>query len=170
MNSMYELPRSGPSNDGFTLTNLLEQCLCPKCTTWFACAVNMSVIRCPIIMGELTYGKQKQSSSSYHFKAEFPWLVSAHTPPGTSDEHLTVVKTLLNSRPEGAILVTTPQDVAMATIRKEIKFCHKMNLNIIGIVENMSTFVCPCCQVRVTATERPGAIAPNYLISYTTES
>ena len=53
----------------------------------------------------------------------------------------------------------------METIRKEINFCHKMNLNIIGIVENMSTFVCPCCQVRVTATGRPGAIAPNYLIT-----
>ena len=58
----------------------------------------------------------------------------------------------MNSRPEGAILVTTPQDVAMATIRKEINFCSKMNLNIIGIVENMSTFVCPCCQVRYTVT------------------
>ena len=53
----------------------------------------------------------------------------------------------MNSRPEGAVLVTTPQDVAMATICKEINFCRKMKLNIIGIVENMSEFVCPCCQV-----------------------
>nr|QZX63196.1 cytosolic Fe-S cluster assembly factor NUBP2-like protein [Halisarca dujardinii] len=68
------------------------------------------------------------------------------TPPGTSDEHLTVVKTLMNARPEGAIIVTTPQEVALATIRKEINFCRKVNLNIIGVLENMSGFVCPCCK------------------------
>ena len=61
------------------------------------------------------------------------------------------IQTLINSRPEGAALVTTPQDVAMAAICKEINFCHKMKLNIIGIVENMSKFVCPCCQVRQSA-------------------
>ena len=74
--------------------------------------------------------------------------VFAHTPPGTSDEHLTVVKMLLNVKPEGAILVTTPQDVALATIRKEISFCRKMSLNIIGIVGNMASYVCPCCKVQ----------------------
>ena len=70
-----------------------------------------------------------------------------HTPPGTSDEHLTVVKSLMNARPEGAIIVTTPQEMALSTIRKEINFCHKMKVKILGIVENMSGFVCPCCQV-----------------------
>lgn len=73
--------------------------------------------------------------------------VLTHTPPGTSDEHLTVVKSLMNARPEGAIIVTTPQEMALATIRKEINFCHKMKLKILGVVENMSGFVCPCCQV-----------------------
>ena len=63
------------------------------------------------------------------------------------DEHLIVLKLLMNARPDGAIIVTTPQEVAMATIRKEINFCHKMKLKIIGVVENMSGFVCPCCQV-----------------------
>ena len=70
-----------------------------------------------------------------------------HTPPGTSDEHLTVVKSLVNARPEGAIIVTTPQEMALATIRKEINFCRKMKIKILGIVENMSGFVCPCCKV-----------------------
>ena len=70
-----------------------------------------------------------------------------HTPPGTSDEHLTVVKSLMNARPEGAIIVTTPQEMALATIRKEINFCRKMKIEILGIVENMSGFVCPCCKV-----------------------
>ena len=69
------------------------------------------------------------------------------TPPGTSDEHLTIVKTLVNAKPEGAIIVTTPQDVAMDTICKEIDFCRKMDIDIIGIVENMSGYSCPCCKV-----------------------
>ncbi|XP_054750360.1 cytosolic Fe-S cluster assembly factor nubp1-A-like [Lytechinus pictus] len=69
------------------------------------------------------------------------------TPPGTSDEHLTVLKVLKNTRPDGAVIVTTPQTVAMDTIRKEIDFCNKMKLPILGLVENMSGFVCPCCQV-----------------------
>ena len=70
-----------------------------------------------------------------------------HTPPGTSDEHLTVVKVLMNARPEGAVIVTTPQDLALTTIRKEINFCRKMKLKVIGLVQNMASFVCPCCQV-----------------------
>ena len=70
-----------------------------------------------------------------------------HTPPGTSDEHLTVIKALANAKPDGAVIVTTPQEVAMATIRRELSFCRTMKLRVIGIVENMSGFSCPCCQV-----------------------
>lgn len=68
------------------------------------------------------------------------------TPPGTSDEHLTVVKALKNVNPDGAVVVTTPQEVALATIRKELNFCRKMDLTVLGILENMSGFVCPYCQ------------------------
>ncbi|XP_074610518.1 uncharacterized protein LOC141864586 isoform X1 [Acropora palmata] len=68
------------------------------------------------------------------------------TPPGTSDEHLTVVKALKNVKPDGAVVVTTPQDLALVTIRKELNFCRKMGLKVLGIVENMSGFVCPHCQ------------------------
>lgn len=71
------------------------------------------------------------------------------TPPGTSDEHLSVIKLLLNAKPDGAIIITTPQDVALATIRKELNFCCKMGVAIIGLVENMSGYTCPCCHVRI---------------------
>ena len=74
-------------------------------------------------------------------------LYLTDTPPGTSDEHLTVVKALKNVNPDGAVVVTTPQEVALATIRKELNFCRKMDLTVLGIVENMSGFVCPYCQV-----------------------
>ncbi|XP_065909613.1 cytosolic Fe-S cluster assembly factor NUBP1-like [Dysidea avara] len=68
------------------------------------------------------------------------------TPPGTSDEHLSIIKILTNARPDGAVIVTTPQEVAVATVRKEINFCKKMNLKVIGLIENMSSYCCPCCK------------------------
>jgi len=67
------------------------------------------------------------------------------TPPGTSDEHLSLVQYLGSTRVDGAIIITTPQEVALLDVRKEIDFCRKVNLPIAGIVENMSTFVCPKC-------------------------
>jgi MinD-like ATPase involved in chromosome partitioning or flagellar assembly len=47
--------------------------------------------------------------------------------------------------PDGAVIVTTPQAVATADVRKEINFCKKVGLEILGVVENMSGFVCPHC-------------------------
>jgi Mrp family chromosome partitioning ATPase len=70
------------------------------------------------------------------------------TPPGTSDEHLSIVQFLKPSGITGAIIVTTPQEVSLLDVRKEITFCKKVNLPIIGVVENMSGFVCPKCKVR----------------------
>lgn len=68
------------------------------------------------------------------------------TPPGTSDEHIAIAEELRWAQPlDGAIIVTTPQQVATADVRKEINFCHKVNFNILGIVENMSGFICPYC-------------------------
>jgi len=68
------------------------------------------------------------------------------TPPGTSDEHLSVVQYLKSSGIDGAVLVTTPQEVALQDVRKEANFCAKMKLPVIGIVENMSKFICPSCK------------------------
>ncbi|KAJ2548753.1 cytosolic Fe-S cluster assembly factor nbp35 [Coemansia sp. RSA 1878] len=67
------------------------------------------------------------------------------TPPGTSDEHLSVVQLLRESGITGAVIVTTPQEVAIQDVRKEIDFCRKAGVPIIGVVENMSGFVCPSC-------------------------
>lgn len=67
------------------------------------------------------------------------------TPPGTSDEHITVMECMQEVRCDGAIIVTTPQEVAIEDVRKEVTFCKKTGINILGIVENMSGFVCPNC-------------------------
>ncbi|SJX64315.1 probable NBP35-nucleotide-binding protein [Sporisorium reilianum f. sp. reilianum] len=67
------------------------------------------------------------------------------TPPGTSDEHLSIVSFLAESGITGAVLLTTPQEVSLQDVRKEISFCRKMNVPILGVVENMAGFVCPSC-------------------------
>jgi Mrp family chromosome partitioning ATPase len=69
------------------------------------------------------------------------------TPPGTSDEHLSIVQYLKGADLNGAVIVTTPQEVSLLDVRKEITFCKKVNINIIGVVENMSGFICPNCKV-----------------------
>ena len=60
------------------------------------------------------------------------------TPPGTSDEHISIVQLLKESGIDGAIVVTTPQEVSMADVRKELNFCKKTGIPVLGIVENMS--------------------------------
>jgi len=72
------------------------------------------------------------------------------TPPGTSDEHISLVETLLlEALPHqmaGAVVVTTPQAVATADVRKELNFCRKTGVRVLGVVENMAGFVCPHCR------------------------
>ncbi len=67
------------------------------------------------------------------------------TPPGTSDEHLSVNTFLKECRVDGAIIVTGPQEVSLLDVRKEIDFCRKAGIRIMGLIENMSGFVCPKC-------------------------
>lgn len=67
------------------------------------------------------------------------------TPPGTSDEHLSVNAYLKESGVDGAVVVTTPQEVSLLDVRKEIDFCRKAGIRVLGVVENMSGFVCPNC-------------------------
>jgi ATP-binding protein involved in chromosome partitioning len=64
------------------------------------------------------------------------------SPPGTGDEPITVAQTISDAR---AIIVTTPQEISLADVRKSINFCRKMNMDIMGLVENMSGLRCPHC-------------------------
>ena len=102
------------------------------------------------------------------------------TPPGTSDEHISLVETLLkdvdNAPPPsvtangsgtssttrstphlaGAVIVTTPQAVAVNDVRKELNFCRKTGVRVIGVVENMSGYVCECCGVSTNVFSKGG--------------
>ncbi|KAK3658853.1 cytosolic Fe-S cluster assembly factor cfd1 [Elasticomyces elasticus] len=71
------------------------------------------------------------------------------TPPGTSDEHISLVETLLkeatSEQMAGAVIVTTPQAISISDVKKEINFCRKTGVQILGVIENMAGFVCPNC-------------------------
>jgi Mrp family chromosome partitioning ATPase len=68
------------------------------------------------------------------------------SPPGTGDEPLTIAQLIPDAR---AVIVTTPQEVSLADVRKSISFCKNVNMQIFGMIENMSGFTCPHCHTVV---------------------
>jgi ATP-binding protein involved in chromosome partitioning len=80
------------------------------------------------------------------FLTEVEWgpldFLIIDAPPGTGDEPLTVAHTIPEAR---AIIVTTPQEISLADVRKSINFCRKVNMEILGVVENMGHLICPDC-------------------------
>ncbi len=74
---------------------------------------------------------------------ELDYLV-VDAPPGTGDEPLSVFQTITGK--SSAVIVTTPQEVSAADVRKSLNFCKLLNVKVEGIIENMSGFVCPCCK------------------------
>jgi len=84
------------------------------------------------------------------FVADMDWgeldYLVVDAPPGTGDEPLSVAQTIKNVQ---ALVVTTPQSVALADVRKSINFCKSVMMPILGVVENMSGFVCPHCEETV---------------------
>ena len=96
----------------------------------------------------------KKTAMVRQFLTDVHWgaldILLIDTPPGTSDEHISLVETLLKqatspSQIAGAVIVTTPQAVSISDVRKEINFCVKTGVGILGVVENMAGFVCPSC-------------------------
>lgn len=92
----------------------------------------------------------KKNGMIRQFLSEVNWdkldYLVLDTPPGTSDEHLSATAYLGNTHGNwGAILVTTPHEVSLLDVRKEINFCKRTNVPIVGVIENMSLFVCPKC-------------------------
>ncbi|MCF8053499.1 MAG: Mrp/NBP35 family ATP-binding protein [Desulfobacterales bacterium] len=68
------------------------------------------------------------------------------SPPGTGDEPLTVAQTIKDAQ---AIIVTTPQEVSLADVRKSINFCKTVKMAVFGLIENMSGFTCPHCNKEI---------------------
>jgi ATP-binding protein involved in chromosome partitioning len=74
-------------------------------------------------------------------------------PPGTGDEPLSVAQTIPEAQ---AVIVTTPQEVSLADVRKAINFCRKVNMPIMGLVENMSGLICPRCGEEIPLFSKGG--------------
>ncbi|MBW2051275.1 MAG: Mrp/NBP35 family ATP-binding protein [Deltaproteobacteria bacterium] len=88
----------------------------------------------------------KKLNAIRQFISDVSWVpmdfLIIDSPPGTGDEPLAVARTIPSAR---AIVVTTPQEVSLADVRKSIHFLEKLNITVAGLVENMSGFICPHC-------------------------
>ncbi|EXJ91866.1 methionyl-tRNA synthetase [Capronia epimyces CBS 606.96] len=115
----------------------------------------------------------KKTAMIRQFVADVLWppntdYLLIDTPPGTSDEHIAIVEELhklavdtqpdpamngntlsldIGVRPKlsGAVVVTTPQAISTADVRKELNFCVKTQVPVLGVIENMAGYICPCC-------------------------
>jgi ATP-binding protein involved in chromosome partitioning len=83
---------------------------------------------------------------------ELDWLV-IDSPPGTGDEPLSVAQLIPAT---GAVIVTTPQEVSLMDSRKAVAFALKLNLKVVGIIENMSGMVCPHCGKKIDLFKEGG--------------
>jgi len=111
-----------------------------------------------------------KASAIKQFVGEVEWgeldYLVVDCPPGTGDEPLTVIQML--EKIDGAVVVTTSQDVALADVRKSISFCGQLNLPILGVVENMSGLVCPHCGETIDVFKTGGgeALAREMLVPF----
>ena len=113
---------------------------------------NMEVISIETLMGEnkdaaTIWRGPLKISAIRQFISDIEWMnldyLVIDSPPGTGDEPLTVAQTIPDAR---ALIVTTPQEVSLADVRKSINFCRQVNMQILGLVENMSGLQCPYCK------------------------
>lgn len=88
------------------------------------------------------------------------------SPPGTGDEPLSVIQ--MSEGLTGAILVTTPQEVSSSDVSRSINFCRKLDLHIIGLIENMNGYICPVCKTKADIFQSNGGekLAEAYGINF----
>ncbi|MFW5487567.1 MAG: Mrp/NBP35 family ATP-binding protein [Desulfovibrio sp.] len=98
-----------------------------------------------------------KTSAIRQFIADVEWgeldFLLIDSPPGTGDEHMTVLKTIPDAL---CVVVTTPQEISLADVRKAVNFLQYAKANILGVVENMSGLICPHCQERIDLFKRGG--------------
>ena len=128
-----------------------------------ACTENLHAISIEFLMGEnrdaatiwrgpIKIGVIRQFISDIEWP-ELDFLV-IDSPPGTGDEPLTVAQTIPDAK---ALVVTTPQEISLADVRKSINFCRQVHMEILGLVENMSGLTCPHCNEVIDLFRSKGA-------------
>lgn len=98
-----------------------------------------------------------KTSAIRQFIADVDWghldFLVMDSPPGTGDEHMTILKLIPNAL---CLIVTTPQEISLADVRKAINFLQYAQANILGVVENMSGLICPHCNQVIDLFKRGG--------------
>jgi len=110
----------------------------------------LSIVSLEMVLGDkdtaVIWRGPLKISAIRQFISDIEWgdldYLIVDSPPGTGDEPLTVAQTIPDAE---ALIVTTPQEISLADVRKSINFCKQVNLKITGVVENMSGFACPHC-------------------------
>ncbi|MGD2029071.1 MAG: Mrp/NBP35 family ATP-binding protein [Desulfobacterales bacterium] len=111
---------------------------------------NMHVISIEVLVGDkdaaTIWRGPLKGGVIRQFIADIEWMdldyMIIDSPPGTGDEPLTVAQTISDAK---ALIVTTPQEISLADVRKSINFCRQAKMDILGLVENMSGLKCPYC-------------------------
>ena len=88
----------------------------------------------------------KKTAAIRQFLSDVAWgpldFLLIDSPPGTGDEHMTILKTITDAQ---SVVVTTPQEISLADVRKAVNFLQVAEGRVLGVVENMSGLVCPHC-------------------------
>ena len=122
---------------------------------------NLSVISMDTLLQDkdqaILWRGPKKNSAIRQFIGEVKWgnldFLLIDSPPGTGDEHMTVMQTIHDAL---CVVVTTPQEISLADVRKTINFLQYTNANILGVVENMSGLLCPHCHKEINLFKKGG--------------
>ncbi len=125
---------------------------------------NLSVVSLEMILGDkdsaVIWRGPMKISAIRQFISDIEWgdldYLIVDSPPGTGDEPLTVIQTIPDAE---ALIVTTPQEISLADVRKSINFCRQVNMKILGIVENMSGLICPHCAKKIELFGAGGGVS-----------
>ncbi|MDR2696734.1 MAG: Mrp/NBP35 family ATP-binding protein [Deltaproteobacteria bacterium] len=111
----------------------------------------------------------KKTAAIRQFISDVNWgevdFLRIDSPPGTGDEHMTVLKTVPDAL---CIVVTTPQEISLADVRKAVNFLQYAKANVLGVVENMSGLHCPHCRQEIELFKKGGGrqLAEQYGIAF----
>lgn len=134
---------------------------------------NLSVISMDSLLQEkdsaVLWRGPKKTAAIRQFISDVKWgeldYLLIDSPPGTGDEHMTVLKTIPDAL---CVVVTTPQEISLADVRKAVNFLQYAKANILGVVENMSGLICPHCHEEIEIFKKGGGkeLAERYGITF----